>query len=94
MGAYGWQRTGQDQHVTAARQEWNEARANDRIRLAELAGDHVWIASVAYFVDPPLIDGARLDADALLFRPAVGCWRCEEPWHPAMMHRRCKGDPR
>lgn len=87
-----WSR-GPQQHITSDRLVHAEERTDRVLAAARLTGDHVWIATVAYLVTPPLEDGAILDVDNLMFRPAVGCYVCEEPWSPYLNRRRCKGDP-
>jgi hypothetical protein len=89
-----WQGVGRKQEVTVTRQLWNQERADNRIAAATKAGEHVWAAVVAYFVDPPLGPDTILDADSVMFPPSVGCFICEEEWSERIAHRRCKGEPR
>jgi len=68
------------------------------LSLAERAGEHVWVATVGYLMNPPGPDGAlpegtRLDTSGLIGPPVLGCYRCEQPWTPQLTRRRCTGDP-
>jgi hypothetical protein len=75
-------------------------RLDERVRLAESRGEHVWIVAAAYNVsedaaravlagqtDGPLL----LDAENLASL-SVGCYRCEEPATLRLMARRCRGE--
>ena len=87
----GWTGTGQQIHVSPDRQIGASAHFDEVLRRAELGGDHVWVAALAFLVTPPLTDGAHLDSENLIGPPSIGCWRCEEPWGPGLARRRCRG---
>jgi len=71
-------------------------RFNEQLRVARLAGEHVWVATVAHRVDDPTAAVAgqlHLDAESIVYA-GVGCFICETPYEPRMLTRRCKGEPR
>lgn len=60
--------------------------------------EHLWIWTVAYRARPELLGDPThtpiLDQETMLTTPGLGCWYCEQPYEPRMVHRRCPGEPR
>jgi hypothetical protein len=69
-----------------------EERFNEALRVAELGGDHLWVAITSYLVDPT--KQLHLDHENICGAPIVGCYRCEEDYTPNLAMRRCKGTAR
>lgn len=96
-----WVGLGDEQEVTAARQEHARAAFDKAYEYAVRAHEHLWIVTLAHHAtDGTLdaLDGASdqmplLDADTLAFPPGVGCYVCEEPYNRRERRRRCKGEP-
>lgn len=65
-------------------------RFEEALRLAELGGNHVWIAITTYLIKDPS-QTLFLDSESLCGPPHIGCFRCEEVWSQALATRRCKG---
>lgn len=64
------------------------------------SGDHLWIVTTAYQVDPehwrspdPTVT-PMLDHENLLSVAGPGCFYCEQVYTPQLAKRRCKGEPR
>lgn len=85
-----WVGTGTKVKVEPGRAEFFDAASAEKLRLAELAGTHLWMAMVFYHVQP--WDGLMLDHENLASQPMVGCFRCGEPYTDRLRHRRCPGD--
>ncbi len=87
--------TGVEVHVDADRLRAANERFNEAVRVAELGGDHVWIALVTHHLaDPGRLAGERhLDAESIVMAH-VGCYVCEEPYDPRLARRRCPGEPK
>jgi hypothetical protein len=93
--AHRFQSLGFSQHISGDRQVAAQERFDQRYNQAIKYRTHLWIATVCFHIpDPPLHDGAILDADSMAFSPAVGCYICEEPWQEQMNYRACPGEPR
>lgn len=86
----GWSETGYQQAITERRQELQNVAFEAKVDRAVQLGEHLWIASLAFYVSPPLKQGTLLDADGIATGPHVGCYLCEEPWSERIGHRRCK----
>jgi hypothetical protein len=58
-------------------------------------GDHLWIVSTTYRVDPAQwADPTHtpiLDTENLLLVSPPGCWHCEQLYTPQLAKRRCRG---
>lgn len=76
--------------VTGSAQLAGMKRAEEKLRLAELAGDHLWTVIVQYLVEDPAAP-LNLDSENMAGPPVLGCFRCEEEWSPRLATRRCKG---
>lgn len=81
------------QWVSADRLLKVRAAFDHRYETARRHGNHLWIAAVSYFVNPPITDGYQLDVENMAMDPAIGCYICEEPWTAQLAGRRCKGEP-
>lgn len=62
------------------------------------SGDHLWIMTTAYRVDPqrltdPDAGPGLLGQENLLLLSGPGCYYCEQPYTPRLLHRRCPGEP-
>lgn len=79
-------------HVGEARADHAAQRLDELLARAERSGEHLWTAVLAFTVDPT-DDEPVFDAENLVGPVMVGCYRCEEPYVPRLLHRRCKGDP-
>lgn len=81
------------QEITAGRLLAGEARFDEQLRVAELGGDHVWMALVQHLVvDPATFDagGRLLDAESVV-GVYLGCFRCEQVYSARLATRRCSG---
>lgn len=80
--------------VMAGKQE----RFMEEIRVAMLAGDHVWIAVVTHRMSSQALLAAKtesLNFDSESVRMVqVGCYVCETPWAEKHARRRCPGEPK
>lgn len=61
------------------------------------AGEHVWIAAVAYRLAAEAIRGrmvehVHLDSENLA-SITIGCYVCEQPWSERLSYRKCPGEP-
>src|SRR4051812_6952823 len=92
MDSGSWAIAGPGQQLTPGRIQFMERRTQERLAQAIVDQSHIWIATLAYFVDMPLADGLLLDLDNLVHRPLVCCFICEEAWTPRI-HPVCQGDP-
>jgi hypothetical protein len=54
---------------------------------------HLWVATMAYLVDPTQ-DQTRLDTASMIGPPGVGCYICEMTYRPELLNGHCKGEPR
>lgn len=62
-----------------------------------ISQEHFWISIVAFRVQPDKWtkeDKIIMDQENLVFAGAVGCYYCEQPYKPILLHRRCPGEPR
>lgn len=66
-----------------------EANTKRRIRDAMAAKQHVWIATLAYYIDVPPVGAMVLDPEYLMTAPAIGCFLCEEPWSTKLQAQPC-----
>lgn len=61
------------------------------------SGDHFWIVTTAYRVDPKQFTSAdpsimpMLDHESLVVVAGPGCYYCEQPYTPTLASRRCRG---
>lgn len=76
--------------VTPQGQLYGANRFEEAMRLAELSGDHVWVAITSYLVKDPT-QQLFLDTESLCGSPVIGCFRCEEEFTERLATRRCKG---
>lgn len=85
------------QDVSAERIDAAQARFAEEVRVARLAGDHVWIAVQTHRVSSQTLlesEGGRLLLDAESMRMLqVGCYVCERPFDARLAGRRCPGEP-
>lgn len=88
-----WHATGVDQHISVEWQARATQRLTDRYGEARKRGRHLWVVTTAFFVTPPLADGAHLDIENLAAPPLVGCYVCEQVYRDGDEHTRCPGDP-
>lgn len=60
-------------------------------------GDHLWLFTMSYSVDPELLADPNhtpmFDLENLVQTAGPWCYYCEQPYRPALRHRRCKGRP-
>jgi hypothetical protein len=66
-----------------------EANTKRRIRDAMAAKQHVWIATVAYYIDVPPVGVMVLNSEHLMAAPAIGCFLCEDSWSPELQAQPC-----
>lgn len=61
------------------------------------SGEHFWTLFAMYRVDPMAVSRStgpvHLDTENLVHLGAMGCYFCEEPYSPRLLHRRCPGEP-
>lgn len=67
------------------------------VAYAEKAEEHVWIVAVAHRITGEHAravhagkEPALLDAESAVIT-GIGCYRCETPFEPRMVGRRCRG---
>lgn len=65
-------------------------RFEEALRLAELSGDHLWVAIATYLIKDPT-QTLFLDSESMAGPPGIGCFRCEEEFTERLVTRRCKG---
>lgn len=85
--------------ITPAHQQRMSDQLDADMAQAERTGEHVWIVAAAYRISAD--DAARvasgrpldtqLGADNVISLEP-GCFRCEEPLSPRLLHRRCRGE--
>ncbi len=66
-------------------------------RVPPFAGEHLWMAPVAFRVDPDdIIAGRtiRMDPSTLIHAGGFVCYHCEEMFDRRLIHRRCPGAPK
>lgn len=81
------------QFVSPDRMIRMRAEFDRRYATALRHGTHLWVATVAFYVQPPIQDGTHLDVENLASEPAVGCYVCEEVYTDQLAARRCAGEP-
>lgn len=89
--------TGVDQEVGGEQLLKMRNRMAREEAAAKAEGRHLWVATIAHVVsdyairhlDEPLI----LDTESMLSDPALGCFRCEQTFHPRLLDTPCPGDP-
>lgn len=91
---------------TSPEREWMSTGAVTKVDFGmdripdfdERTGDHLWIVTVVYRVDPKKFADRTatpiLDMENLLMIPPPGCYYCEEYYSPWLATRRCKGKGR
>ena len=86
---------GPSQYLPPARTAAIEDNTKTRLYQAATKAQHIWIAVVAYYVNPaPEGDSSLvLDIDNLMGRPSIGCFFCEEKWSAELAGQPCSGDP-
>ncbi len=88
--------TGQEAVISPSRHSAARRMFDERLRVAELGGDHLWTAIATFLVDPakltdPTAQG-YLDGENLA-GVYLGCYRCEEPFEERLLRRRCRAKP-
>lgn len=83
---------GDTTHYRPADLERLSVRAERTMSQYARRGEHLWIATVSFRVDPTATLG-RLDADNIFMAPAVGCIVCEQEYTPTLLGLPCPGDP-
>lgn len=83
------------QEVSADRIQRIDEEFARRVRVAVQSGDHLWIATLAYFVADSSLDTlaetpVMFDVENLAMRPAIGCYVCEQPYSVELRRRRCR----
>lgn len=63
------------------------------------SGDHLWTTFAVYRINPVAMTTAinepvHLDNENLIHVGAMGCYHCEQPYHPRLLRRRCGGEPK
>jgi hypothetical protein len=62
-----------------------------------VARDHLWVAVLAFQVQPELWADAShtptMDLENLVQATSPGCYYCEQLYTPRLAKRRCSGDP-
>lgn len=64
-----------------------------RYERATQRREHLWVATVCYFVTPPFKEGQLLGVENMAMDPALGCYICEQVYTPTIGNR-CAGEPR
>lgn len=85
--------TGVRQHVGADQQRAMMVRFDGAYGRAVRERKHLWIATFAYYITPPLHDDYPFDVENLAQGPAIGCYVCEQEWSEDAP-RRCPGEPK
>jgi hypothetical protein len=85
---------GSEVFVSPGAHEQARARFDERLRVAQLGGDHLWTAMATFLVDPERLTtgGPGLLDSENLGGVYLGCYRCEQAYEPRLLKRRCPGD--
>lgn len=93
MAERAWVDTGHYEHI-------NNPSDIDRIPPFDpRSGDHYWIVTTAYHVDPSAFTSGNPDVTPLLDHETLavvagpGCYYCEQSYSQRLATRRCKGNP-
>lgn len=78
--------------ATSEHQLSGHKRFDEKLGYARKAGDHFWVAIAYYVIDDPSATPFHLDLENIGGPPALVCYRCETPYEPQLLKRRCKGD--
>jgi hypothetical protein len=78
--------------ATGQHQLTGHARFEAKLTTARKSGDHFWVALAYYVIDDPSAAPIHLDLENIGGSPALICYRCETPYEPRLLKRRCKGD--
>jgi hypothetical protein len=85
--------TGDMREVGRQRLEATKQRFKERYVQATEAHEHLWIATVGFYVTVPPPPDVLFDADSLAVPPVVGCFVCEQEY-AEVTSSACPGEPR
>ena len=88
--------TGEVEEVEADWLTMAQQKFAEEIRVAMLAGDHVWISVVTHRVSSQVLlaeEPTHLNSETVRMVQS-GCYVCEKPFDPRLAGRRCQGEPK
>lgn len=88
-----WRSTGIKQEIGIQQQKSGRVHFTERYKAATSAHEHLWLATMAYYVTPPLQHGTILDYDNIALDPTISCFICEEEYTPELAAQPCRGEP-
>lgn len=68
-------------------------------RIPHFNGEHLWVATILYEIRNPVEfvnqenGPVLLDYDNMILGPLMGCYYCEQQFHPNMLKKPCGGTP-